>query len=265
MKINCSDISVVIPMYNSARTIVKALDSINKQYDIDYLREIIIVNDGSSDNSQEIVEDYALHSILPIKLINVKNGGVSKARNIGIKSATGKWIALCDSDDEWLPIKTRVEVSLVNTHEGIDFIGGNHFDTVQSFFFRKYNSLHKFSVKELCLKMLPQTSTALFRKDILYYTGFYDENQKYAEDGNLFLRIAALYGYYYTPEQLVRYGDGKKGFGDSGLSANIYEMHKGIKKNLKEMREKRYISFPFFIFAIFFEYLKYIRRMWLTR
>lgn len=92
-------ISVIIPMYNSERTIEKALDSVVGQtYPAHY--QIIVVDDGSSDRSAELVERYAeAHPSADIRLIRQSNGGVSSARNAGMRAATGQWIALLDSDD----------------------------------------------------------------------------------------------------------------------------------------------------------------------
>lgn len=86
-------LSVIIPMYNCAPVIVRCLDSIDYQD-----CEIIVVNDGSIDNSVEVVERYALtHS--NVHLINKCNGGVSSARNLGIELAKGKYISFIDADD----------------------------------------------------------------------------------------------------------------------------------------------------------------------
>jgi len=99
-------ISVVIPMYNSRDTIIKSLDSIKYQTALDKIFEIIVVNDGSTDDSLEIVKKYKeLNPSLTIIIIDRHNGGVSVARNEGMKIAKGDWIALLDSDDEWLPNK----------------------------------------------------------------------------------------------------------------------------------------------------------------
>lgn len=88
-------LSVIIPCYNCAPVITRCIDS------IDYNNaEIIIVNDGSTDNTTEIVEDYiALHKDKNIRIINKTNGGVSSARNIGIEHAQGKYICFIDADD----------------------------------------------------------------------------------------------------------------------------------------------------------------------
>ena len=90
-------LSVIIPMYNCAPVITRCLDS------IDYPgAEIIVVNDGSIDNSAEVVTQYAV-THPNVRLINKENGGASSARNLGIEEAKGKYIAFIDADDFWFP------------------------------------------------------------------------------------------------------------------------------------------------------------------
>lgn len=91
-------VSIIIPVYNTARYLEKCLDSVIRQT-YPYI-EIICVNDGSKDNSLDILNEYATHNT-NIKILNQDNGGQSSARNIGIKVSTGRWIMFLDSDD-WL-------------------------------------------------------------------------------------------------------------------------------------------------------------------
>ena len=91
-------ISVVIPLYNKEKYIKRALDSVRAQTFDDF--EVIVINDGSTDNGPSIVEQY---NDPRIKLINQENAGVSAARNRGIKEAKADLIAFIDADDEWLP------------------------------------------------------------------------------------------------------------------------------------------------------------------
>lgn len=89
-------ISIVVPVYNGEKYISKCLDSlINQSYKN---IEIIIINDGSNDNTEKICNKYK-EIDSRIKVISIENGGVSKARNIGIENATGQFLMFCDSDD----------------------------------------------------------------------------------------------------------------------------------------------------------------------
>ena len=91
-------ISVVIPLYNKEPIIAKTLKSVLSQDYSDF--EIVVVDDGSTDNSVVIVE--AIHDSR-IRFIRQENGGPSKARNTGVKNAKGEWILFLDADDEMLP------------------------------------------------------------------------------------------------------------------------------------------------------------------
>jgi glycosyltransferase involved in cell wall biosynthesis len=93
-------VSIIIPVYNASQFIVHCLESITKQTFDDY--EVIIINDGSSDNSAEIISSYiAENNLCHFHLISKENGGVSSARNHGLRVAKGEWIAFIDSDD-WI-------------------------------------------------------------------------------------------------------------------------------------------------------------------
>lgn len=259
-------ISVVIPMFNSTKTIISALNSIRRQTAFKQIVDIVVVNDGSTDNSLELVKEYAeRNKELPIVVVDKANGGVSSARNAGMKAAKGEWIALLDSDDEWLPEKLEIQMRTIQTISKIDFLGGDIDENGLKILWKQVSSLYKASVKDVCIKMFPQTSTALFRKEIYEQIGGYDEKQRYAEDGNYFLKICANYNYYHLPIQMVYYGGGKPGFGFSGLSANLKEMYKGNIKNIKELKNNNNISTQFYIFLRAYYWAKYVRRIIITK
>lgn len=91
-------ISVVIPLYNKRISVIRALNSVLSQ--TIHVEEIIVVNDGSTDGSEQLIKDFN-HPRL--RLISQPNAGVSFARNSGIKEAKGDWIAFLDADDIWMP------------------------------------------------------------------------------------------------------------------------------------------------------------------
>ena len=177
-------------MYNSSKTILNALDSVKKQTAIDSILEIIVINDGSTDDSLKIVEKYiSQNSDMPIILINKDNGGVSSARNIGIKKAKGDLIALLDSDDVWFSNKIERQLEILNQNTSIDFLGCDSSAEGIRILNRKIDSLYKANIKDLCIKCFPSTPTAIFKKSIINEIGFFDENQKYGEDMNFFNKI----------------------------------------------------------------------------
>jgi glycosyltransferase involved in cell wall biosynthesis len=91
--------SVVIPLYNKAHTIKNTLSTVLNQTYKDF--EVVIVNDGSTDNGVSVIKNFTDDS--RIKIINQKNQGVSVARNVGVENANNQYIAFLDGDDEWLP------------------------------------------------------------------------------------------------------------------------------------------------------------------
>ncbi len=107
-------VSIITPCYNSADFITATLDSIVNQTYKHW--ELIIVDDKSSDNTIEIIEDFAQpHS--NIKLIRLaKNGGVANARNVALDHVTGKYVAFLDSDDVWKPEKLSRQVDFMEEH-----------------------------------------------------------------------------------------------------------------------------------------------------
>jgi glycosyltransferase involved in cell wall biosynthesis len=100
-------ISVVIPTYNRARAVVEAVASVQAQTLAP--SEIIVVDDGSTDGTAEALRQLKA----PIRYVAKENGGVSSARNLGVRLAKGEWIAFLDSDDRWEPIKLERQMDFV--------------------------------------------------------------------------------------------------------------------------------------------------------
>ena len=254
-------ISVIIPVYNAEKSIEKSLISIKNQT-WEGVFEIILVNDGSSDRSKTIIENYQQnHQDQNIILINQENRGVSKARNAAMKIAQGDYIALLDSDDEWLPEKTEKQMKFLE-NQNIDFISSlwNNENITFPYKLQPENKLVRITLKNLLFKITGQTSTAIFKRKIFENTGFFDENQNYSEDANYWMRISEKNQMYLLPEKLVIAGNGKKSFGFSGLSANLKEMEKGIQKNIWEMYQTKRINFPEYLFYFFISKLKFAIR-----
>ncbi|MGN7821873.1 glycosyltransferase family 2 protein [Chitinophaga sp. 22536] len=256
------DVSVVIPVYNSEKTIKNCIDSVlNQTYK--KISEVILVNDGSADSSRDIIQQIIKENTtaIDIKLIDQPNGGVSAARNAGLRAARGTYIALLDSDDEWKPEKLATQMQYFEKDKTIDFIGCNRNDEVIGFPYKEKDGIIEVSLRKLLFKTVAQTSTAVFKSVILSEVGYYDEKQRYAEDGNYWLRISMVRRMIVLQKSLVTTGGGKKNFGVSGLSANLNGMEAGVRKNINEMYSLHQITWPEFIFFHVFSYVKYIRRI----
>lgn len=261
--------SVVIPAYNSEKYIVDALDSVYKQTAFRYIGEVIVVNDGSTDKTKEIISEYkhANMKYIPLILINQKNSGVSVARNIGVKAAHYEWIAFLDSDDEWHIDKIQLQIEIVKQigERNIDALGGSFYGNKLTILGKRYVTLFKANIKQICIKNFPQPSTAIIKRNVFNQIGGFDKNCKYAEDGKFFLEVAYRFNLYYDPRQIIEFGHGKRGFGSTGLSGNMKEMYKGNIDNIKLLLHKRRISYWFYIFLRGFYFLKYIRRIIISK
>ena len=262
MKAN-QQISVIIPMYNAENTVMKALDSVRLQKG-DFVFEIIVVNDGSTAASRNVVVNYRKQNPqMNIILLDQPNSGVSKARNAAMEVSGGEYIALLDSDDEWLSEKTERQMPyLVNDEENIDFISSrrrNH--KIQFPYVVGKNSFAEITFRKIMLRNEAQPSTVIFKRKILENTGFFDPNQRYAEDINYWLRISKNNRMYILDEELVIAGGGKRTFGVSGLSANLPEMEKGFQKNLREMLSNdRITRVEYVLYFIYFR-IKFVIRV----
>lgn len=266
---NREGVAVIIPMYNSQTSIVHVLNGIENQTAKENIKHVVVVNDGSTDQSIEIIEQYSSTSELPIEVVNKINGGVSSARNAGL-SYLGKyddftWVAFCDSDDVWYADKLEKQLSIVGETLDIDCLGGQFNDRELKINGKVVDRLVRGSVKDILIHNFPQPSTVLMKYSVYKEMGGFDENQKYAEDGNYFLRVAHNYGLFYFPELQINYGYGKRGFGGAGLSGNLKGMYEGNIKNLNDMRQLGYISGIFYCRMRLLHLLKYVRRILITK
>jgi len=260
-------VSVIIPMYNARNTILRALNSvINQTYEV--VLEILVIDDGSKDNSSKIVADFISnnHGNIEIKLIHKQNGGVSSARNFGLQRARGNWIALLDSDDEWLPNKLHRQFEEIDRNGDIDFIATTrNGERINSILWKKLSNLSKITVKNLLIRFVFVVPTVLFKRSILEEVGYFDERLKYAEEGNYFIRIASKFNCYLLNESLVITGGGKAHFGESGLSGNIKEMEKGELRNMRYAYDSKLINLIEYLFVVTFSLLKYFRRVLIVK
>ena len=114
-------ISVIIPSYNRAWSSLRALESVLEQSFGNF--DVWIVDDGSSDNTREIIQRFVSRGIrVPVNFISTTNAGVAAARNLGIRRSAGHWLALLDSDDQWIPKKLERQFQYMEAHPEISLI-----------------------------------------------------------------------------------------------------------------------------------------------
>lgn len=257
-------ISVIIPMYDAQSTIIRCLNSVENQTYKGKI-EILVINDGSTDDCKQLVEDYIKsHPNLNIQLVNKLNGGASSARNAGLKIAKGEFIALLDSDDYWLEDKLKRQMDVFEKMD-VDFVGTLHNNLKLGFPYNTKNDLIYVSFNKMMIKMAPSTITALFKKSLIQKSGYYDENQRYCEDGNLWLRFCKNGKMVIINENFAIAGDMKPLYGHSGLSGNLVQMYRGEIKNLKDILKLKYINTLEYFFYYSYITLKFYRRLLIVK
>jgi glycosyltransferase involved in cell wall biosynthesis len=208
-------VSVIIPTYNRKDIVLDAIQSVINQTVKDF--EIIVVDDGSSDGTKE----YLTSLNLPIKIISKENGGVSSARNIGIKSSQGKYIAFLDSDDVWLPEKLKHQIAYVTTHPDIALVYTDEYIEVNGEVqsktrFERANlgddQKNNFLLPGFVQHTPIHTSSVMVKKSVLDEVGYFNETLKIHEDSELWNRISQKYtfGFIDIPLATFRYTEGSE-------------------------------------------------------
>lgn len=203
-------VSVVIPAYNAAGFIRRTIDSVLAQTYKDF--EIIVVDDGSTDNTGEIVKSYGAK----VKYVYQQNARDAAARNTGIKEAQGQWIAFLDHDDEWLPEYLHSHVDLIGKHTQLRWCGSNRyrFDgkrrTAAGNIKRIKESLGGINYFENffeadAMGVCPITTSALLiHSEVFQQTGVFDPSYLRWADRDMWWKIAYRYPQIgYLPEPLV--------------------------------------------------------------
>ena len=255
-------VSIIMPVYNREKTIRRAVDSVLKQTYANF--ELIIVDDGSADDSVKIVEQY---SDSRIKLIRLEsNQGANAARNIGIKNASGEYIAFQDSDDEWYHNKLEMQMAKFKTKCDAVFCPYILVDgTSRKMYGFEYDNSYSMNdqLKETLKKYnVIGTPTLILKKKTLEDVGLFDETLPRLQDYELVLRIIKKYTFGYVPEVLVNaYREGKaistnddsyieayesiikKHFGFLNIEAVIYglcELYYGKKEYFNRINNIKY-------------------------
>ncbi|MBA7521036.1 hypothetical protein ES705_13136 [subsurface metagenome] len=199
-------ISVIIPTYNRASFLDEAIQSVlNQDY---FVRnssssfEFLVVDDGSTDNTKEIVKSFGNK----MKYHFQENKGVSAARNLGLDLAQGDYIAFLDSDDLWKKEKISIQVSFMNAFPQAKVCYTEEIWIRRGVFVNPKKKHRKYSgwifdrVLPLCLISL---SSALFRREVFEETGKFDEELLVCEDYDFGIRLALKYPVYFLSKPLI--------------------------------------------------------------
>lgn len=256
-------VSVVIPAYNSQSTVRRALESVLSQT----LQpiEIIVVDDGSVDETVSIVKELARHlspGFLEIVELH-SNHGPGYARNVGWDMASGEFLAFLDADDSWHPRKLEIQAAYMLIHNELTLTSHRSICLTEH---DKPDVLPKdWSVKpilswQLLVSYQFTTPSVMLKRKIPYR---FDPFRYHSEDRLLWLRIV-LNGYKAARLELPLGYQYKAPWGEAGLSSHLWEAEKDELDTYAQLRKMRLLNKVEESALKVFSLLKYLRRLWIS-
>jgi glycosyltransferase involved in cell wall biosynthesis len=200
-----SCVSVVIPNYNYSRFLRETIDSVLAQTYREI--EVIVVDDGSTDDSKEILAGYSDR----IQTVFQQNQGVSAARNNGVKASRGKYVAFLDADDSWMPEKIEKQMARFAADDslGLVHVGVREIDADGNVLLDRLEGLEGEVAKELLMLkregVLGGGSGLMVPRVIFDEVGGFDTRLSTSADWDLFYQIASRHPVGFVPELLIRY------------------------------------------------------------
>ena len=197
-------VSVILPAYNRADLVGRAIDSVLAQTWQDL--ELIVVDDCSTDDTRAALERYRDTPRVRLVFSDTNRGG-SGARNLGIAHATGALIAFQDSDDIWLPHKLAAQVAALdsNPRAGLCYCGALHSAGNKSFYIPEpvFDRLEGDMSDEIMRRNTTSTQTLLIRRAVLDQAGHFTEDLKRYQDWDLMIRVAQVTEFAFLPDPMV--------------------------------------------------------------
>jgi len=245
--------SIIIPLYNKANHIEKAIRSVLNQSYHEF--EVIIVNDGSTDNSMEVVNHY-LHAqekegnsslLQHVRIIHQPNAGVSAARNTGVEAAQYDYIAFLDADDWWHKHYLVNLKSLIEDYPDAALYSSSYYQVkrgkkhpapigVEPGFKRGYIDYCKVYAQTLCMPVW--TSATIIRKKVFEEFRGFSSTLKMGEDFDLWIRVALKYKVALLNEPLAYYNHDQDTDDRAVVSGRIYPPHQHFIFNLGYLETK---------------------------
>jgi glycosyltransferase involved in cell wall biosynthesis len=198
-------VSAVITAYNSEAFLAEAIDSILKQTRA--VDEIVVVDDGSTDHTRQVVAEFADQGI---KFIQQHNMGASAARNKGIRETSGEFVTFLDADDLWLEDKTLLQLNYFSEHPGAALVSGFAYwwniakgtRRITGKVPRNIDSLRR---EILVHNVLGNPSMIMVRRATLAEVGLFDEKIRWGQDWELWMRLVERYEAGVVPEPVAVY------------------------------------------------------------
>ncbi|NOT60405.1 MAG: glycosyltransferase family 2 protein [Acidobacteria bacterium] len=221
-------VSIIVPAYNVAPYLGETLDSVLAQTRGDY--EIIVVNDGSTDETAQVVERYRDRFAGKLVYVWQENRGLAAARNTAIRTARGQYIALLDGDDVWLPAYLETMLGLLESDATLDLVFPNAlFWGSPQFDGRDFQSVFPPNPPITVEKILARESgvfgLATMRRALVLAVGGYDESLRSSEDFDLWLRLlkqGSRFGF--TATMLVKYRFRHDSLSNTGITHYLNKM-----------------------------------------
>ncbi len=197
-------ISVIIPAYNAEKTIQETIESVLNQTFPDF--ELIIINDGSTDKTLEIISNL---SDSRIKVFSFPNSGAQKSRNRGISLATGEYLSFIDADDLWTPEKLELQRKALknNPEAGVAYSWTDYIDESGHVLYPGFHRSPQGDIYPFLLvkNYLENGSNPLINRQALSEIGGFDESLRGGQDWDLYLRLAARYKFVSVPRVQILY------------------------------------------------------------
>ena len=219
-------VSVVIPTHNRSELIKNAVSSVLSQTYKNI--ELIIVDDASTDKTEEVVKSLDQSKIRYIKNEEAKGGNY--ARNLGISSSKGKYVAFLDDDDEWMPEKVADQVALFEEDQsiGLVYTGAEIIYTSKNYkYIRQPKHRGDLSKEILMRNYIGTTSSVMVKRSLLEKVGGFDNDMPALQDYDLWIRIAQVAQIGYINKPLIKYYNYTN---INQITDNVHKIEKAINK-----------------------------------
>lgn len=204
------NISVICPVYNSRNFVLKTIDSIINQSKHPY--ELIIVDDGSIDNTSEFLKEHLdkINLEFKWKILIQKHKGPGAARNTGIRESSGNWVAFIDSDDIWSENKIIETIKIIKSNSKLNFICHNEifidlYGNKEKLDYCSKYSNDKPLLKQLYCRNLFSTSAVICKKSLFDKIGGFDEKLMSSQDYDLWLKLSNDINLFFSDKYLGNY------------------------------------------------------------
>ncbi|SRR5258706_2974575 len=233
---NTPVVSIIMSTYNNSKYVREAIDSVLRQSFISW--EFIILNDASTDNTDEIIRSYAKNDLRFKYSRNTKNEGQTSNLNKGIEFAKGEFIAIIDGDDVWTDEnKLKKQINFLTDNNEYGLVGSLWVATNESGEMMSritYPTTDARIRDYLLIEDCFLHSSVVIRKTVLNKIGHYDIKYRWAQDYDLWLRIGIVSKFHNIPEYMVSYRVNQSGISHTKYKEQLYETYE-IVKNYKKM------------------------------